>query len=141
MFLGGTRLKRFMESVEKATGSIPPSMPQQPEAAPAGQAEGAGSGEGMEGVEGIEESPALPQGPAPPREPGWNDVLAAGVSLLEKLGKTLSGAGQPAAGGLPAGLVARDHATGQSYLKLPLPDPQIMQRIVDLLGVLRGGGS
>ena len=27
VFLGGTRLKRFMESVEKATGSIPPSMP------------------------------------------------------------------------------------------------------------------
>ena len=31
VFLGGTRLKRFMESVEKATGEIPASMPQEPD--------------------------------------------------------------------------------------------------------------
>ncbi len=72
------------------------------------------------------------------------------MSLLEKLGKTLgnsrgltaagSGTAGGLAAGLPAGLVARDRATGQSYLKLPLPDPQIVQKIVDLLGVFRGGG-
>ena len=50
VFLGGTRLKRFMESVEKATGSIPASMPQQPDGTPAGQAEGAGSGDAVEGA-------------------------------------------------------------------------------------------
>ena len=31
VFLGGTRLNRFMESVEKATGEIPASMPQEPD--------------------------------------------------------------------------------------------------------------
>ena len=29
VFMGGTRLKKFMESVEKATGNIPTSMPEQ----------------------------------------------------------------------------------------------------------------
>ncbi len=62
VFLGGTRLKRFMESVENATGSIPSPMPQQPDGTPAGQAEGAGSGDGMEGVAETGESPG-PQAP------------------------------------------------------------------------------
>ncbi len=50
--------------------------------------------------------------------------------------------GQPGAifqGGTPAGLVARDENTGQSYLKLPLPDADTMRKITDLLSVFTGG--
>ena len=38
---------------------------------------------------GARSRPPPPQAPASPRDSGWNDVLAAGMSLLEKLGKTL----------------------------------------------------
>ncbi|MCG2682024.1 MAG: SNF2-related protein [Planctomycetales bacterium] len=124
VFLGGTRLKKFVESVEKATGEIPPSMPRQPEPEPDGR---------------IAEPPSAPQAPRSEPEQGWNDVLAAGVSLLEKLGKTLAANPKDAAGKLPAGLIARDENTGQSYLKLPLPDADTMRKITDLLSGLTGG--
>jgi len=126
VFMGGTRLKQFVESVEKATGRIPPSMPRQSEETAAGRAE-----------EPAADQPAR----APQPEQGWQDILAAGVSFLETLGKTL-GASQPGApgrpsNGLPAGLVARDEHTGQSYLRLPLPDADIVQKITDLLSAFR----
>ena len=123
VFLGGTRLKKFVESVEKATGEIPPSMPRQPEPEPNGR---------------IAEPPSATQAPGSEPEQGWNDVLAAGVSLLEKLGKTLAANPKDSAGKLPAGLVARDENTGQSYLKLPLPDADTMRKITDLLSIFGG---
>jgi superfamily II DNA/RNA helicase len=122
VFLGGTRLTRFMESVEKATGEIPAAMPRQ-----------ADSTSEDRDAEAVSSSTIVPP------EQGWNDVLAAGVSLLEKLGRTLAPGGARAAGGLPTGLVARDEATGQSYLKFPLPDGDTMRKIVDLLSVFTGG--
>jgi len=44
-----------------------------------------------------------------------------------------------APGGLPTGLVARDETTGRPYLKLPLPDANVMQKIADLLSIFTGG--
>jgi hypothetical protein len=65
--------------------------------------------------------------------------LAAGASFLEQLSKTIGAAEPRASGsGLPAGLVARDDRTGQSYLKLPLPDEGTVRKIVDLLSVFTG---
>lgn len=134
VFLGGTRLKRFMESVEKATGSIPPPMPPEsmlPEPEPPAAAEV---------VEAIEP-------PTSPQEQVWADVVNAGMSLLGKLGQAL-GSGRPdkapgtpgdPVSGLPGGIVARDDATGGQYLKLPMPEPETVQKIVDLFGALTKG--
>ena len=67
----------------------------------------------------------------------WADVVSAGVSLLGKLGQALqagSATGKPSgATNLPGGLIARDERTDQPYLKLPLPDPQTLQKITDVL--------
>jgi superfamily II DNA/RNA helicase len=140
VFLGGTRLKRFMESVEKAAGSIPASMPQQAEQA-AGESGEAGDGtdrtNGTDGNE-IERSSATQNLPTAPVQPDWTDLLTAGASFLEKLGKTFAAAEPRAQGGLPTGLVARDEHTGQSYLKLPMPDEGTVRKIVDLLSVFTG---
>ncbi|MBN1396133.1 MAG: DEAD/DEAH box helicase [Pirellulales bacterium] len=126
VFLGGSRLKKFVESVEKATGTIPSSMPLQ--TAPA---------------DGRGEEPSVERAAAAaPADQGWRDILAAGASFLEKLGKTLAGPQQDASGGalggLPGGLVTRDENTGQSYLKLPLPDGDVMRKIADLLSAFSG---
>ncbi len=125
VFLGGTRLNRFMESVEKATGSVPQPTTPEPEkpAVP-------------EPAEAVK-----PSAPRPPQEQIWTDVLTAGMSLLDKLGQALtagSGTGKQPTGGIsiPGGLVTRDGHTGQSYLKLPLPEPETMQKVVELLGAL-----
>ncbi len=123
VFLGGTRLNRFMESVEKATGAIPEKMPSEPDR-----------------IAG-EKRPECGEKSQPrhtPQEQAWADVFSAGVSLLEKLNGALSAGktrGQSPAGALalPKGLIVADESTGQSYLKLPLPKPELLKKIVDLL--------
>jgi hypothetical protein len=130
VFMGGTRLKRFMESVEKVTGSIPQPMPQEPQPAAAEAAEVA------EPVEAAR-PPALPQ------EQLWADVVTAGMSLLDKLGQALTpgkSSKQPSAGfGPPSGMISRDEQTGQPYLKLPMPEPETMQKIAELFTALTKG--
>jgi hypothetical protein len=137
VFLGGSRLKRFMESVENASGSIPPSMPQQAEAT---TDDGAGTEE--------EEAPpasAMPVSAAETPSPIWTDLLSAGMSFLEKIGQTVQATRQDGQGGsgnqpgLPSAMVARDDATGQQYLRLPLPDGEVMRKIADLLSVFTTG--
>jgi hypothetical protein len=142
VFMGGTRLKRFMESVEKVTGSIPQPMPQQPERAEVAEAgemvEAAEVGEAGEMAEACEAT-------APSRAPQeqlWTDVVSTGMSLLEKLGQALGGGKsgeRPSAGrDLPGGMVVHDQQTGQPYLKLPLPEPETMQKIMEVLAALTG---
>jgi len=131
VFLGGTRLKRFMESVEQATGSIPQAMPRAADPSDRAAADTAKAPGKAPAAE-----PARPS--APPQEQLWTDVVTAGMSLLEKLGQAL-GTGQsqqPAGGGLPTALVTHDEQTGQPFLKLPLPEPETMQKVLELFGAL-----
>jgi len=139
VLLGGTRLTRFMESVEKATGAIPASMPQE---TPASQAEAAA---GMQearaddeaGANGKPARPAIPEGPPA----GLADLLTAGLSFLDTLGKAAA-AGQAAPPGekgrdaSAASFIGRDPATGQAYLKLPMPTGETLKKIADALGAL-----
>jgi hypothetical protein len=85
--------------------------------------------------------------PAPPATSGvasatdpWAPLLQVGLQLLQTLARQ-----EPAAPGSPGQsgaerLVHTDEA-GQRYLKLPLPEPQAVQRLAealtDLLGTLR----
>ena len=142
VFLGGTRLRRFMESVEKATGEIPASMPQEldrPAEALAAAARDRRAQEEEAGEAASMESSATPSAPQATSQPGWSDIaLGRHVAAPEanQLGRRRP---RTAAAGLPANLVARDEATGQPYLKLPMPNPDVVQKIVDLLGTLMGG--
>jgi hypothetical protein len=145
VFLGGTRLKRFMESVEKVTSAIPAASLAEPESAPAAEA-GGPAGPGI--VEELEQF-AEPRGAAaaPPEQQAWNDVLSAGATLLEKLGQALDRGGRDSSGksadtplGPLAGLVSRDERTGQSYVKLPLPEQDVIHKIVSALSSLAGRG-
>jgi superfamily II DNA or RNA helicase len=123
VFLGGTRLNQFMQSVEKATGAIPEKMPAEPDR-----------------IASREQSkPAKQQPPdSTPREAAWADILSSGMSLLEKISGALS-VGKPQKGSsaksvaLPRGLLATDESTGKPYLKLPLPKPELLEKITDLL--------
>ncbi|MBN2474680.1 MAG: DEAD/DEAH box helicase [Pirellulales bacterium] len=155
VFLGGSRLKRFMESVEKATGSIPQSMPQASEPSAASEE----VGEDLADVRAAEPASRA----ASPSEEIWTDVVAAGMSLLDKLGKALAtgqadrskatlgdralgdralgdrALGDRALGGLAESLVTRDDSSGQPYLKLPLPEPETMQKVLELFAALAKG--
>ena len=142
VFLGGTRLKRFMESVEKATGSIPQPMPTEPSVPANGKDEAARR---PAGAEPAEPAAGEPKRPSQAQEAIWTDVVTTGMALLDKLTQALSagvgGVGETQKTGgisLPVAAVARDEKTGQSYLKLPLPEPEMMQKIAEVFAALTG---
>jgi len=135
VFLGGTRLKRFMESVEKATGAIPAAMPLE-----TSQAEAEREAAAAESPSG---EPAQDAALALPRQQAWSDVLSTGTALVEKLGQALglgavAPASGPAPGASPATLV-RDERSGRAYLQLPLPDPEALRRLIDTVADLVNG--
>ena len=148
VFLGGTRLKRFMESVETVTTSIPAAMPYEPPQ----PAEREVSEDGEETAANGRKKTKREAAPSPVILPedvtrhSWDDVLAAGAALLDKLSQAFGagcGSGAPASARTPAGpaalstsLVAQDQQTGEPYLKLPLPSPDTVERIVNLLGAI-----
>jgi len=128
VFLGGTRLKRFMDSVDKATGAIPESMPQQ-----AG-AERNGNGEEPEASVEVEEKEVSE---AVQQQQAWDDIVSTGLSFLEKLGRTLLGEesrSQQRGSEVSSGLkIETDKSTGRRHLKLALPKKETLQNIANLL--------
>jgi hypothetical protein len=136
VLLGGTRLKRFMESVEKATGGIPDPMPQEtPESqveAAAGMKE-AGPEDDADG-DGRAARVAKAEGPAS----DLADLLTAGLSFLGRLGKALgvgkAGPERREGQGMTADAwIGRDAHTGQVFLKLPVPTGDTLKRIAHAL--------
>ncbi len=158
VLLGGTRLTRFMESVEKASGAIPPSMPPEDAASRAEAAEGLE--ETKDGEEATKSaggngrrtrvSAATEAAGTPAPAGGVGDLLAAGFSFLDRLAKSLNapqaaGAKREAsASPAPDTLVARDPKTGQAYLRLPVPTGETLKKVSEALGALAralSGGS
>jgi len=127
VFLGGTRLKRFMDSIDKATSAIPEPMPQ--------QAKVGGDGDSIEEEASItaEKRKAAESEP----EQAWNDIISAGLTFFDKLGQTLlKGEGQPGKSStktLPGLEIETDKATGQRHLKVAIPKKETIQGIVNLL--------
>ncbi|HSB81529.1 MAG TPA: DEAD/DEAH box helicase [Candidatus Methylomirabilis sp.] len=139
VLLGGTRLTRFMESVEKATNTIPAPMPRETVESRAEASRGlqeAKAGDETD-ANGRAASAEIPQGPTA----GLTDLLTAGLSFLDTLGKAVA-AGQAATPGekgreVPAdSFIGRDEKTGEAYLKLPMPTGETLKKIADALGVL-----
>jgi hypothetical protein len=137
VFLGGSRLTRFIQTVEKATGAIP-AVTDEP-TTPAEVAAGASTAP----------EPADTQIATPP-PPAQSDALAGllrtGLDLLQQL----AAAAQPAGNGKPreagsiasaipgfaASLVQHDPATGNPYLRLPVPSPEVLDRTLQAVGSL-----
>src|SRR4030042_509440 len=127
VFLGGTRLKQFMDSVDKATGAIPEPMPQ--------QTASGGNGDAVEEKIsiGAKEEPRAKI----TQEQAWDDLVSTGLSFLDKLGRTLLGQEaqpqQPGSNVFSGLKIETDKATGQRHLKLPIPKKEILQGIANLL--------
>ena len=117
VFLGGSRLTRFMESVEKVTGGIPAG-----DAAP---------------------SPERPRPGPTARHPAPRDPLAGliqtGLQVLQQLAAAVSTVREPAPAGADGAAAprwieqARDERTGQSYLKIRVPEGDAVERVAGLL--------
>jgi superfamily II DNA or RNA helicase len=142
VFLGGSRLNRFMESVERATASIPP-QELLDDAAEALQ---------RPPMEGDEEEPRptrrrrAGQPARVPAEIGahavddpWSGLVEVGMALLQQLaGAARNGkVGAAQSGGGAA--VVRDERTGESYLRVPLPKPEVLENALKAVGALLEG--
>jgi superfamily II DNA or RNA helicase len=117
VFLGGSRLTRFMETVEKTTTAITGPVVDERDGSP---------------TAAVAETPSRP--PAATADP-WAAVVQTGLALLEEVAAA-SRASQsgPARDGLR--FVQRDPATGQEYLRIPLPSAEVLDRAIDAVAQL-----
>ncbi len=163
--LSGTRLAKFMESVEQVAGagrqaaseseveeedlpaeSVPPQAVEAEAEAAQAQAQAP-----------AEITPASPPPPpkpdeapqplveqaapsAPPPSNPWGPLLDMGLQLVQTLaaahGQQQTKGTAPVA---PPAWLETDTRTGQTYLKLPVPDPATVQKLAEALGGLLAG--
>ncbi|MGH8219727.1 MAG: DEAD/DEAH box helicase [Steroidobacteraceae bacterium] len=163
VFLGGSRLKRFMESVEAvttvtaaaSTTEAPPSATRMP-VVPCGltvtddpmavpvRASASSSGEKDDRSRSRDLTAAAAatlENPQPSAD-SWALLLTTGLKLVESLTAASSGNGNAngAAGDRTTTASPRwietEAETGRTYLKLPVPDPQVLQTLGDALSQL-----
>lgn len=160
VFLGGSRLKRFMESVEAVTTA--------PSGVTASRADVARTPGGLpsavsDGATGAIPGPALPPVISSPsgkddvgeRVPftanaaarerlqpsgdSWTSLVTAGLKLVKSLTAALSANGNGnGATGIDGRWIETDAETGHRYLKLPVPDPQALEQLGEALSRLVG---
>lgn len=100
--MGGSRMKKFIESVETVTTSIPAAEP-------------------------AEEDDPTPEPPATSGDP-MASLLDVGMALLKQVTAKPDQLG---------GLIHRYAATGESYVRLPVPKPEVVEQLVaGLTGLL-----
>ena len=166
VFLGGSRLKQFLDTVENVTNKIPTAVAEerdaqerdaQPREAAANGSDAGGNGkkgaakgssaEGSEAGSGDAAETTADTGFAAAGLSSVTDplsgLLRSGLALLEQFvqhvsppsggnGRDKSAAKELArpSAGLPVE-VSRDAATGHSFVKLPLPAPELLQQFLD----------
>jgi superfamily II DNA or RNA helicase len=118
---GGSRLTKFMETVEQTTASIPQAPAAEP---PAPAPDRDSTSESTDRNE-----PASP----------WAGLVEAGLSLLQQ---AASNKPTPAEAAAPA--VVRDERTGGMLLQIPMPKPEVLREVTGalqaILKALQGAG-
>lgn len=134
VFLGGTRLTKFLETVEKVTTSI--TAPAVEEASEIHVAE---EGETEQAL--LQPSEAAAPAPQPVAENPMAGLLQSGVALLEQLAAAShlvvgnGAAAKSTRAQTPVGQVQveRDEQTGGAVLKIQLPEPEVLERTLRTL--------
>ncbi len=129
VMIGESQLKRFMKTVEEATEKLQKSGPElEREKVSLSSAKPSESPQGKP-------APARTSGPA--AEP-LGQLLQLGANFLMDVSKGL--ARQPGTGGASAlekqaeNLIGKDEKTGETFIKLPVPEPETMRNLVNALG-------
>jgi hypothetical protein len=74
------------------------------------------------------EGSAAPSAPSSPQSDPWAAILEAGAALLQGLATSRAAAGG-AGPVMPPIQIERDPVTGQASVRLPLPDPAVLQKL------------
>ena len=134
VFLGGNRLKKFMETVEQATTSIPAAAPV--EAVSVTEMEPPETEQATSADEEPVTAPAKPAAIGGVDTAVLTGLISAGRQFLDQLSQSLFA---PAGGdGAASSLIEHDEKTGRSYLKLPVPGPGMLEKLAAIVGILTG---
>ncbi|MFW6161557.1 MAG: DEAD/DEAH box helicase [Planctomycetota bacterium] len=118
VFLDGSRLKKFMDQVERVSGAVPTTAHEPP-------------------PEPEEPEPERPAEQPPPQEPAQalQPLMEAGAAFFKELGRVA--AESRAQGRSPLdGFVQTDEGTGKPCLKIPVPDQKTLETAASALGSL-----
>jgi superfamily II DNA or RNA helicase len=146
VFLQGTRLSKFMESVEKVAGAMgedeadddedegapavrlaaPPVLVAQAEVAEAALLK-MQAAEPAAAIAAVDATPPPAEAPAPyaPPDP-WAALLDAGTTLLQGLAASRREGAAPVT-------IQHDPTTGRASVTLPLPDPAVLRQLAQAL--------
>jgi superfamily II DNA/RNA helicase len=113
ILFGGTRLTKFIQTVEETTGAIPQVKPDD------------ANGDSQTSRE--RKRPGEPTMAADP----WSGLVQTGLAFLQNLAAVSKNGQAPS-----SSMVARDEKTGEQYLKLPMPSPEALQQIMTALSAL-----
>jgi SNF2 family DNA or RNA helicase len=118
---GGSKLNKFMETIESVASQIP-------ETPPSDEAHGA--------AHEFDERPAKQavEQESPASGEAWTGLLQAGMTLLRQIAAPRDGAVETT-----SPLLHRDQKTGESYLRLPVPDAKLVEQALTALGQLLHG--
>ena len=146
VFMNGTRLSKFMDSVSEVTGAMGAAEEAvaTPAAAPASTSTSASPGElaapvgaaappetALDALADAADEPAM-QAAVPPPDP-WAPLLALGLQWIESFTAPTADGRPPAT----APRIVTDPDSGQRSLSLPLPDPATVARLAEgLAGLL-----
>jgi superfamily II DNA or RNA helicase len=147
VFLGGSKLKKFMETVDKITGNMP--APVAEEAAESAQTSGPSTSVYQEtpATESTSDSKSgngqatnghQDHKPAAGSQHSLSSLLQQGLSLMQQLAT----ASQPADEGDTSKVYSHgiridsDEYTGKPYLRLPVPDPEVLGNAWQAIGKL-----
>ncbi|MGC8539982.1 MAG: DEAD/DEAH box helicase [Phycisphaerae bacterium] len=161
VMLGGSRLTKFIETVEQTTGAIPPATVEEPVDLSDGPSlttaalSDATSGESTDFkpaateslVVGSSASPATGNGDSSAGGVGagnpWAGLLQVGLNILEQLAAQQSPRAQAGTSQVPShsrtagiSIIHRDERTGESYMKLPVPSPEVLEQALGAIGAI-----
>jgi superfamily II DNA or RNA helicase len=124
VFLGGSRLSRFMEAVEKTTTAI---------ASPPGL-DGDRRRRTKRSVESARRPGAPITAPASGAGGDWATLVQSGLAWLERLVAVSAASKDGPADGLR--FVHRDPHSGEDYLRIPMPSAETLDRALQTIGAL-----
>jgi len=125
VFMGNSRLGKFMETVEKATDSIPESP--QPTSTAADTL--------TESLESRVDSAEPTNDLAATASDPFSNLLEQGLGLLQQLAlaSQTTQSKNGSSHDFPSLEIARDQQTGKSYLKVPVPKPELVNQALELM--------
>ena len=124
VMFGGTRLTKFIQTVEEATQAIPQVKTYDTDGAMV-----------MEKAPGTDRKKAAAAATPAAGADAWSGLVQTGLAFLQNLA-AVSNATQTPGNGAASTMVTRDEKTGAQYLKLPMPDPQALQQLMTALSAL-----